>query len=498
MKSRVSIVGVGPGDPGLITLKGIERIKKADVILYDRLIPRSILKYRRGSCILQYIGKKKGKAIASQDQINGLLLKYAKSHKNVVRLKGGDPFVFGRGREEELFLKGHNVDCEVISGVSSFYAALGASGIPITHRGIASSFLVVTGHEAPSGGSGRVDWEYAAGFNGTLVVMMGKSNLDEISQKLLCNGMKGDTPCAVVSRGTTTGQGAVYGTISNIADKASSLPPPAVTVIGSVVKLGNYYRKSDKPLSGSRYILTASERLNKEMSARMERLGAKIDSVPMISIDANRDYSLVDKVIENIGEYDWLVFTSRHGVIYFLKRFYHKGGALDLLEGKIACVGSGTAAQLKSAGIGHHLCPKEFTSKDLALALKDKGVTDKRVALFRTKTTKDILKGILKDSGARIADCIVYNVDGLKDKRRLKKAVSKDPDGIFFLSPKSAEEFFDSIPKKARDDIKKKSKFFSMGPVTTRALKKMGVDRVSSPKENTITGLINLCCEEAS
>jgi uroporphyrinogen III methyltransferase/synthase len=496
MNKKIYIVGAGPGDPGLITLKGLEYIKRADVILYDRLIPKDILSYRKPGCILRHVGKRKGIKALSQDDINAALLKYARTKKTVVRLKGGDPFIFGRGAEEALFLAGRGIEYEVIPGVSSFYAVPEICDIPLTHRGIASGFLVVTGHEDPKKGVNVVDWKKVAQFNGTVLILMGKSNLKEIVNKLIANGLDGAKPCAVIYKGSTKKEKLVCAAISDIYDKAKNLSAPSLIVIGDVVNMRDRLNPTAKPHHAKRYLVTASDRLNRDIKKEFKRLGANIDCVPMVKISPNAEYSTLDTIITNIERYDRLLFTSRHGVIFFLDRFFHLGGNINDLERRIGCVGSGTAAEFIKKGVAPLFVPKKFTTRNFALELRERGIAGKNVALLRTKLERDTLKDILSRAGAKITDCIVYNVEGMRNRKRLHKAISKKPDGILFLSPKSVNYFFDTVSSVAKNRLKRTSAFFSIGPVTTETLKRRGIDRIFSPSEHTVNGLVNLCMKD--
>lgn len=478
----VYLVGAGPGDPGLITLKAVECLKKADVVLYDRLIAKEILGYAKPNVVLRYVGKEKNASI-DQQAINRLLLKYASKGKTVVRLKGGDPFVFGRGMEEMIFLKKNNVDCQVIPGVSSCYAVPEACGITLTQRGLASGFLVLTGHEDPSKKGKDVDWHHAAKFSGTIVIMMGLSNLKEITGKLIKFGLDAVTPAALISQGTTSQQAIVVGTLRDIADKASSFKAPAVCVIGEVLKVRF-------PLAGKRYLLTASNALNEEAAAKLKDLGASVVCLPMVRVMPNKNTLELDKIIADIKSFDWLVFTSRHGVYYFFERYFVKGLAKSGLKGRIACVGSGTAAELLKCGIKADLIPDKFTTKDLAQALTQKGIAGKNIVLLRTKVERDYLTQGLAGARAKVTDCNVYNVEEVAQKAPLSKVFAEKLDGIFFLSPKATQVFFNLLPEKISNRIKQRDSFYSIGPVTTQALQAQGAKNIETAKEYTVEGLI--------
>lgn len=491
MKSKIFLVGAGPGDPELITLKGLECIKKADVIIYDKLASKKLLKYSKKNCVLEYVGKAKGDHSKSQDEINDILVGHAKTGKNIVRLKGGDPFVFGRGSEEVAYLSENGFNCEVIPGVSSCYSVPELCGIPLTHRGIASGFLVVTGHESPKKEGKNIDWKQIAKFNGTIVVMMGKSNLGSIARTLQTNGLDALTPCAVIEKGSTKAQKMVTGTLKNITVKARGLSAPCVVVIGETVHVHN--KKKQLELEGKRFLSTSSAELNKDIYREFKRHGADIKCVPMTKIIPSRDTALLRDVVLGSKKFDWLVFTSRHGSIHFLKKFYKFGGNKKDLAGKIACVGVSTANEFDKEGIRTALMPKEFTGVDLGHALIKKGVKGRSIALLRTALDEDPLKEMLTDAGASIVDCAVYNVKPVTDKNRLTNALSKVPEGILFLSPKAVNIFFDSISRQVADRLKSKSSFISIGPITTKALKNYGINNVLVPKKSTIKGMLDLC-----
>jgi len=505
MKNKVYIIGAGPGDPELITLKALNAVKNADVILYDRLISKNILKHRKKSCILKYVGKTKGRGEQSpdpQNDINNLLEKYAKKHKKVVRLKGGDPFLFGRGREEVGFLENRGIEYELVPGVSSFYSVPELVGIPLTHRELSSAFLVVTGHEAPGKLAGQIDWNHIASFNGTVVIMMGKSNLKAIITRLTSSGMDENTMCAVISNGSTREQKIVVSSANKIAKKAKTLSSPAIIVIGGVVKLGIKCGKEQRPdptsaaLAGKRFLLTASTKLNNDLQKQLESAGAKTDKLSMIKIIKNTNYSDLDRVIKNVKNFDWLVFTSRHGAVYFIERLQCLKGRKKDFEGKIVCVGASTRDEFIKVGITNIFVPEVFTTKDLGEALISKGVRNRNIAFLRTKLDKDPLKTMLNKAGARITDCIIYNIKDIKCSIELNGALGKHPDGILFLSPRSVKNFFVQLPKKQEDSVKKKTRFFSIGPVTTKILKGQGVNKIFTPRVHTVGGLIDLCLSE--
>ena len=358
---KVYLVGAGPGDPGLITVKAMGCIGQADVIVYDRLIPKEILAHRKSKAALKYVGKEKGNTF-DQEKINQLLLGYAKEGKCVVRLKGGDPFIFGRGQEEAGFLRDSGIACEIIPGVSSCYAVPEVCGIPLTDRRFSSGFMVLTGHEDPGKKSKATYWNQAAKFSGTIVIMMGLSNLKDITDKLIAKGKNGKTLSAVIANGTTKKQKIVTGALSDIADKAKGLKSPAICVIGDVVGVGLHLNPLLKPLDKKKYLTTASDALNHDIARNLQNLGASVERLPMIKIVPNNNTVLLDKIIKDVKTFDWLVFTSRHGVYYFLKRDFSLKADIDDLAGRIVRVGPGTLGVFSKYRLKADLLPKNFTT----------------------------------------------------------------------------------------------------------------------------------------
>ncbi|MBF0531970.1 MAG: uroporphyrinogen-III C-methyltransferase [Candidatus Omnitrophica bacterium] len=493
--AKVYLVGAGPGDPGLMTVKALECVKQADVILYDRLISPEILKQGKAGAVLKYVGKAKGESV-DQAKINQTILSYARAGKTVVRLKGGDPFIFGRGQEEAFFLNNQGIACAVIPGVSSFYAVPEVCGIPLTYRGIASQFMVLTGHEDPAKQTPGIDWRHAGRFQGTIVVMMGLSNLGKITSRLMAAGKSGDTPAAVIASGTTRREKIVISRLSDIAAKTKNFTAPAICVIGGVVKMAYGINDRLRPLAGKRYLSTASEALGADIVRQLKRLGAAVSLLPMIHIVANPDTAVLDRIITQVKTFDWLVFTSRHGVDYFLKRYFELGANPAHLAGRIACVGCGTAAEFAKHGMAADLMPEEFTTRNLGLALAAQGIAGKRVALLRTPLAQDVLKKILLKAGAVITDCAVYHVENVGySGPRLAPAVKK-LDGIFFLSPQAVRVFFATVPPESQAALKQKAAFYSIGPVTTRMLKKIGARDIRAAAEHTVNGMVDRCLKD--
>ncbi|MCX8126936.1 MAG: uroporphyrinogen-III C-methyltransferase, partial [Dehalococcoidia bacterium] len=323
---KVYLVGAGPGDPGLITVKGLEYLKKADVIIYDRLVDDSLLEQASPEADRIYVGKGRGCHTMEQKEINLLMVSKAREGKTVVRLKGGDPFVLGRGGEEAEVLAANNVPFQVVPGVSSAYAVPAYAGIPVTHRHLASSFTVITGHEAPDKGKTNIAWDKISQGSDTLVFLMGMENLAQIVAQLMQNGKPPATPIAVISQGTTPKQQTVVGTLQDIVGRARSenLAPPAVIVIGEVVKLQQKLRWFDNlPLFGKRVLVTRPAHQASELSHLLLERGAMPVLMPTIKISPPRSWNKLDKALASLKDYGWIVFTSVNAVDMFWKRLQH-------------------------------------------------------------------------------------------------------------------------------------------------------------------------------
>ncbi|MCG6930438.1 MAG: uroporphyrinogen-III C-methyltransferase, partial [Desulfofustis sp.] len=354
-KGKVYLVGAGPGDPGLITVRGRYLLEKAEVVVYDYLASRRLLRYVPAEATFVYAGKRGGgQHTHTQDEINQMLVDFALQGKTVIRLKGGDPFIFGRGGEELETLARHNIDFEVVPGVTSATAAATYAGIPITHREYTATVAFLTGHEDPTKESSKIDWAKIATGIGTIVVYMGIKNLPNIVKNLMDHGRSPETPVAVVRWASTPEQQSVVGTLATIADivAEAGIKPPALIVIGEVVNLRDTIDWFEKrKLFGRRIIVTRTRDQASELVAALEENGASCYECSTINIEPVDDYSILDEALERIDEYHWILFTSLNGVKYFFKRLYDKGlDARDLKGPDIATVGKSTADELHRYG----------------------------------------------------------------------------------------------------------------------------------------------------
>ena len=370
----VYLVGAGPGDPGLLTLKGAECLARADVVIYDHLLSEGLLKMAPSHAERIYAGKSSTRHTMEQDEINRLLVAKAKVGKTVVRLKGGDSFVFGRGGEEAEALATNRISFEIVPGVSAALAAPAYAGIPVTHRKMASSFAVITGHEDPRKAGSSIDWEKLATGVDTLVFLMGMQNLSEITARLKKFGRPPETPVAVIKDGTTPRQMTVTGNLDNIAERVrkSGLGPPAVIVVGKVAGLRNKLRWFDnRPLSGRRILVTRSREQAGALSKLLGQRGAVPVELPVIEIRPVTDFSTLDNAVSQLDRFQWIVFTSINGVEAFFSRLNHLGMDTRSLGGmKIAAIGPATVEALEQRGIKPEYCPAEYTSAALLTGFK--------------------------------------------------------------------------------------------------------------------------------
>ena len=408
----VYLVGAGPGDPGLMTMRSLELIVAADVIVHDRLIPRDALAGARADAEILYVGKEPGTASVPQDEIEELLIDRARAGKLVVRLKGGDPFVFGRGGEEAEALSAAGIPFEVVPGVTAGVAAPAYAGIPVTHRDDASAVAFVTGHEDPAKGgdpedesAGTLDYEALARFPGTLVFYMGVKALPKIAERLIEAGRSGEEPAAVVERGTLPDQRIVTSTLGGIAEAAAAaeIRPPSVTVIGAVVA-----RREDiawlerRPLHGTRVIVTRARAQASELSRRLDALGAEPIELPAIRIEPRIDTDEVRKAVEGIHAYALVCLTSSNGVHLLFEAMAAQGrDARALANATVAAIGSGTAAALGEYGVMADVIPERFVAESLVEELADLDVNGKPVLVARAAEARDVLPDALRERGAR-------------------------------------------------------------------------------------------------
>lgn len=491
MTGKVYLVGAGPGDYELITVKGVNCIKEADVIIYDSLINKKLLSYAKDNVEKIFVGKRAGKHSFNQDEINNLLVQKAKENETVIRLKGGDPFVFGRGGEEAIFLKEHNIEFEIIPGISSSIAAAVYSGIPVTHRDISSSFHVVTGHE--SSGNNTIDYKVLAKFSGTLVFLMGLGNLKDICLKLIKFGKSSGTPVAVISNGTCLNQKTVIGTLENITNKASSMEMPAVIVIGEVVKLReNIKWFENKPLFGRNVLVTRAKHQSRELAQKIERVGGNAIELPAFKIKPIDNNAQLELTLQNIKEYNWLIFSSTNSVKIFFDSFLKQNNDIrNLGNAKIAAIGESTAKFLERYHIQVDFIPEEYVSESLAKGLKERIKKGEKILIPIAKDSRRVLSAELKNIEAKVDEIILYKkVIPNYQKEELIKAIQK-VDSICFASPSSVINCLE-IMKEINEDLIKSINAYCIGPITSDKAKELGFKTVKTANGYTIDGLVEI------
>ncbi len=491
---KVYLVGAGPGDPGLLTLKGKTALERADSVIFDCLANEALLRYARPGCERILVGKRGGRAKFAQEAINRMLIRKARAGRTVVRLKGGDPFVFGRGGEEALALARVGIPFEVVPGVSSGLAAPAYAGIPVTHREMASSVAFITGHEDP--GKSRHFLE-AAQFPpgvGTLVLFMGVRNLPQITQRLIEQGHSPSTPAAVIRWGTRAAQTVIEGTVANIAQRARHVEPPAVTVIGEVARLSRHLRWHEKlPLSGRRIVVTRAHEQTASLAEPLEALGAEVVEIPCVEIRPPNSWAPLDRAIRRLKTFDYLILTSANGVSSFLERLRVNGrDARDLKGLKIGAIGPATAEALARASIKVDFVPRTYQAEGLIEALAEEEVRGKSFLIPRAKMARDLLPRVLRERGARVEVVEAYQTARPHfPARDLARWLDPPPDAITFTSSSTAVNFFEQLTPRLRATLLRKAAVVSIGPVTSATLRRMGFRVTLEAKESTVPALVH-------
>ncbi|HEV7764988.1 MAG TPA: uroporphyrinogen-III C-methyltransferase [Thermoanaerobaculia bacterium] len=476
MTGIVYLVGAGPGDARLLTLRAAELIAKADLVALDALVSNDIAAMIPKSAQIVYVGKRASAHALPQDQINQLLIDEARAGKRVVRLKGGDPFVFGRGGEEAEELVAAGVPFEIVPGISSAIAGPGYAGIPVTHRAYATSVTLVTGHEADSGSTG-IRWPALAQLDGTIVFMMGFANLGAIARNLTEHGMPSSRGCAVISKATRADQRTVAGTLADIESRVADakLETPALIVVGDVVKLHDTIDWFEtRPLFGTRVVVTRAREQASELKRMLEESGAQVLQFPTIEIAPPQSFDSLDRAIDT--RYDWLIFTSTNGVAAFFERFFARGKDVRALAGtKIAAVGSSTAADLRSRGIAADVVPERYISAELLplLAEDQRGI---RTAVVRAEEGRDELITELRRRGGEVDLAVAYRtVAADVDLEELRALIAKDAiDVVTFTSASTVDHFFGKLSEEERARVLAQAKLASIGETTSAAIRKYG------------------------
>jgi uroporphyrinogen III methyltransferase / synthase len=493
-KGKVYLIGAGPGDPGLITLKAVSCLAKADVVLYDHLVSSLILDYAPARAEKIYAGKTGGVHFIEQDEINGLLVAKARLGKTVARLKGGDPFVLGRGGEEAEALRKNNILFEIVPGVTSAVSVPAYAGIPVTHRSLASSLAIITGHEDPAKKNSSINWGKLATATDTLVILMGMQKLPQIAARLIKHGRKASTPVAVIRDGTLPSQVTLTGTLKNIAGKVSKagLEAPAVIVIGDVVRLRESLRWFDSlPLFGKRILVTRAASQAGSFEKLLTDHGAlpvRFSSIAIKSLGANKK---LDNALSHLDKYDWIAFTSVNGVEVFFNRLRDSGLDSRCLSGlKIGAIGPMTAQALQKMGITADYMPSEFTGHGFVAGLKKRQAGGQRFLLPRADIADDEIIQGLKKLGAGVDEIAVYSTTrpGSNNTRLRELLLQDNIDVVTFTSSSTVTNLLHGLSQAEIAQIR--PVIACIGPKTARTAAEAGLKVAIIAREQTMPGLL--------
>lgn len=505
-QGKVYLIGAGPGDDGLITIKAIEKIKTADVVVYDYLANKKFLEYAKKNAEIIYVGKMGGKHTLPQEDINKLIIKKAKKGKVIARLKGGDPFIFGRGGEEAEEIVEAGIAFEVIPGVTAGVAAAAYAGIPLTHRDFTTTVAFITGHEDPTKDESNIYWDKISTGIGTLVFYMGIGNLEPNMKKLIENGRSPDTPAALIRWGTTQNQETLVGTVKDIAEKAkqANFKSPAITVVGGVVSLREKLRWFDKkPLFGKKIVVTRAREQASDFADLLKENGADVIEFPTIEIVPPKKWDGIDRAISKLSTphpalsskgrgnyYDWAVFTSANGVKYFVERLKKLGKDIRELKGiKICAIGPKTKQEIEALGIRVDFMPKEYRAEGIIKGLGR--VKNKNILIPRAEVAREILPEELVKKGAKVDVVTAYRTVKPKNKTDEIRELFKQGrvDVVTFTSSSTVANFLDMFKKGEGVEFLKSVKVASIGPITRDTAKSFGIETLIMPKKYTIPKL---------
>jgi len=491
-KGIVYLVGAGPGDPGLLTLRAKECIEEADVLIYDYLSNPEFLRMAKPGSERIYAGKKAKDHTLTQDQINELIVAKAKEGKVVTRLKGGDPVLFGRGAEEAAELKAAGIRFEIVPGVSSSLAGPIYAGIPVTHRAHASQLTIFTGHEDPTKPESSLDYAHLAKTPGTRVMLMGVERMMEITAELIKHGAAPETPVALVRWATRGNQQTLVGTLDTIAEQvaATGFKAPAVCVIGDVVKeRENINWFEDRPLFGKRIIVTRTRHQAGGLTKELSKLGADVIELPTIKIVEPQNPMLFGELVQDCHTYDWIVFTSPNGVEAFFTMFYKLYNDARSIGGvKIACIGPGTADKVKQYHMAVDLMPQKFVAEGLVAQFKsDENIENQTILWVKAEEAREVIATGLTEQGAIVDEGLAYRtVPEREDNQAAIARMNEEGADIITFTSSSTVECFFALGL----ELPKGIKIASIGPVTTETLKKRGLKVDIEAREYSIPGLV--------
>ena len=491
----VYLVGAGPGDPGLITTKGLEILRQAQVVVYDQLASPELLKEAPPGAQLIYVGKKAGAHALPQEGINDLLIAKARAGLTVVRLKGGDPFVFGRGGEEAEALAAAGLPFEVVPGVSAAVAVPAYAGIPVTHRRYTTLVTLVTGHEDPAKEASTIPWDNLGQNPGTLVFLMGVKNLAQNCRRLMEAGRAPETPAAVVQSGTMLTQRTVTGTLADIAEKAkeAAIQPPAVLVVGDVVQLREQLKWWEtRPLWGKNAVVTRTREQASQLVELLTAAGARCLEVPTLEIGPPDDFGPLDAALGRLPRYDRLIFTSANGVAAFLTRLFSSGKDVRALGPvRLAVIGPATAQALKEFGLMADLVPDTYQAEGLVAALTPHMAAGTKVLLARAQEARQVLPESLAKLGAEVEVAPVYQARSPKEIPPEAAIALKEGqvDLLTFTSSATVHNFAALVGKERFQELAQKATVAAIGPITAATLKEYGITPQIEPATFTIPAL---------
>lgn len=500
--SKVYLLGAGPGDPGLLTVKSREILEQADVVVYDYLANKTFLSYCRPDAEIIYVGKKGGDHTLPQDEINALIVRKALEGKSVARLKGGDPYVFGRGAEEAEELLEAGVQFEVVPGVTSAVAGPAYAGIPLTHRKFASSVSFITGHEDPTKPESVHNWKALASGTSTLVFFMGVKNLPSITSNLIKAGMDPDMPAALVRWGTTADHRSWTSTVGEIADMAvrEGIQPPSLLVVGRVVTLHDTLNWFEQlPLLGRGVVVTRAREQASTLVSLVEKMGARCYEFPTIKIEPLADYGPVRERIGKLAGYDWVIFTSVNGVRHFWNQLREQGLDARALGGrKVAAIGPATAAALKHRGVHADFVPEKYVAESVVEGLLALGVKGKKVLIPRARVAREVLPEQLRAAGAEVEILPVYETVLAQESGQEIEELMREGKINFltFTSSSTVENFFSLVsPETLRPYAGNQVKIGCIGPVTAETLSRYGFTPDVMPEDYTVPALAEALAE---
>ncbi len=500
----VYLVGAGPGDPGLLTLKGAHYLERADVVLYDDLLDHRLLELCPPDCQKIYVGKRGGRQGPSQEEINRLLVRHALQNLVVVRLKGGDPFVFGRGGEEALVLREAGVAFEIVSGVTAAAGVPAYAGIPLTHRGLAGAAVLVTAQEDPTRTTPAIDWEKLAQLETTLVIFMGVRKLAQISHDLLRHGRLPDTPVALIEWGTWPRQRTVLATLEHMTDVSArqDIQSPTLIIVGGVVGLRRHLDWFEsKPLFGRQVLITRSREQAGDLQLLLEAQGAQVLTLPLIQIQAPEDCTELDRSIAGLANFHWVVFTSPNSVDFFCERLRHLGRDTRAFgKAAVAAVGLATAEHLRTKGVYPDLIPAKHSQEGLVEAFGPIPVEGREILLPTSSIGRTLLAESLEERGASIRRVVAYqNRLPAPDQIELPPALMDNQlDLVIFASPSSVDNFKEVLGDERAREILQHITVACIGPTTARAIHTLGLRADIQPQDSSIAALVQAVCAHYS